>query len=218
MKKNKTTLYHLILDRSGSMNDCLHGTIESFNSQIATIKKVSQNYPDQKFLVSLTVFNNLVVHLQSASEVSEVKQLSTRNYIPNGGTALLDAIGNSILKIDEKFSASIENEEMSIVLVILTDGQENSSNYFNHNSIATLLKKKEASPNWTISFLSAGIDLSNFARRINVRSSNTRSFSKRNISVMTEEINSSIEDYARSKSLGQRKKDFFERKRNRKPS
>jgi len=218
MEKNKTTLYHLILDRSGSMKNCLNATIESFNSQIDTIKRVSQNYPDQNFLVSLTVFNDQVIHLHDAANVREVKPLTSRNYFPQNSTSLFDAIGESISKIDKRFGIQIENEEVSIVMVILTDGQENSSKKYSHNSISTLIKQKEASLNWTISFLSADIDLTRFARGINIRTSNIRSFSKRNMSGMTNEINISIEEYAKYKSIGERKKDFFSRLRNRKSS
>ena len=37
MKKRKT-IYHLIVDKSGSMSDCIDSTINGFNEQVNRIK------------------------------------------------------------------------------------------------------------------------------------------------------------------------------------
>lgn len=40
--KNKKTLYHFVLDRSGSMNNCSEATIDGFNAQVETIKNLQK--------------------------------------------------------------------------------------------------------------------------------------------------------------------------------
>jgi hypothetical protein len=55
--KNKTTLYHFIVDRSGSMYDCIDDTIGGFNAQLTSIEELKSECPDQKFLTSVTLFN-----------------------------------------------------------------------------------------------------------------------------------------------------------------
>ena len=47
MKKQKT-LYHLVLDRSGSMSDCISQTIDGFNEQIINIQQLEENFPEEQ--------------------------------------------------------------------------------------------------------------------------------------------------------------------------
>jgi hypothetical protein len=52
MKQTKT-IYHLILDRSGSMIDCLENTINGFNEQIHRIRRIKAEFPDDEMTVGL---------------------------------------------------------------------------------------------------------------------------------------------------------------------
>ena len=56
--KNKKTYYQIILDKSGSMYDCILTTVQGFNEQIQMIKKTSEKFAEQELLVSLTTFNH----------------------------------------------------------------------------------------------------------------------------------------------------------------
>ena len=38
--KNKKTLYHFVLDKSGSMENCRETTVNGFNSQLETINEL----------------------------------------------------------------------------------------------------------------------------------------------------------------------------------
>ena len=58
--KNKTTLYHFIVDQSGSMEGMEQQTIEGFNTQLEKIQELEKQMPEQKFLCSLTFFNSTV--------------------------------------------------------------------------------------------------------------------------------------------------------------
>jgi hypothetical protein len=56
--KNKKTLYHFVLDKSGSMFNCIESTVNGYNAQLETIQKLQQEYPEQQFLVSLTIYSS----------------------------------------------------------------------------------------------------------------------------------------------------------------
>ena len=47
--KNKKTLYHFILDKSGSMANCRVATVNGFNAQLGTIKDLQKKFPEQEF-------------------------------------------------------------------------------------------------------------------------------------------------------------------------
>ena len=47
MQKQKT-IYHLIVDKSGSMSDCIEQTISGFNEQVSKIREIEQSFPDQE--------------------------------------------------------------------------------------------------------------------------------------------------------------------------
>ena len=51
-------------------------------------------------------------------------------------TALLDAVGGSIDGIEKQYGEALKNDEMSIVMVIITDGYENASRYFTYHMVA----------------------------------------------------------------------------------
>ena len=58
--KNKTTLYHFIVDQSRSMTGMEQQAIEGFNTQLEKIQELEKQMPDQNFLCSLTFFNSEV--------------------------------------------------------------------------------------------------------------------------------------------------------------
>ena len=138
--KNKKTLYHFVLDKSGSMSNCKETTIEGFNNQLKTIEQLQKEFPEQEFEVSLTVFDNEVETLYSHVSINQFRPLTSNMYHPNGGTALLDAIGISINEIRIKNESLILDNEMSVVMVILTDGMENASRQFSYHRIADMIK------------------------------------------------------------------------------
>jgi hypothetical protein len=120
--KNKKTLYHFVVDKSGSMSNCIETTIAGFNSQLETIVQLQNAFPEQDFMASLTIFDNTVETIFSQVGIKYFTSLNYANYCPNGSTALLDAIGISINEIRIKNETYIISNEMSVVMVILTDG------------------------------------------------------------------------------------------------
>ncbi len=51
---NNKTYYHLIIDQSGSMSNCVNETISGFNEQLQMIRDMQRVHTSQQILVSLT--------------------------------------------------------------------------------------------------------------------------------------------------------------------
>lgn len=207
---NKKTLYHFVLDKSGSMGNCRETTVNGFNSQLETIKELQKEFPEQKFEVSLTIFNEHIDNVQSHVGVNSFDYLSLSRYEPNGGTALLDAIGMSINQIRMTNETKIINNEMSIVMVILTDGMENASREFTYHQIANLIKTLEATEKWNFTFLGADIDAIHTSKMLNIREENVISFNKRDMGNMMKDVSEGMRQYSNSKSVGKTKRDFLD--------
>ena len=208
--KNKKTLYHFVLDKSGSMENCRETTVNGFNAQLETIKELQKEFPEQEFEVSLTIFNEHIDHVQSHLGVNNFEYLSLLGYKPRGGTSLLDAIGMSINQIRVTNETKILNNEMSIVVVILTDGMENASREFTYHQIARTIEELEATEKWNFTFLGADIDAIHTSRMLNIRRENVVSFNKSDMSNMMNDVSEGMRQYTYSKSTGNIKKDFLD--------
>ena len=235
MPKNKKTYYLIILDKSGSMGSVIDETIQGFNEQVQMIKNLQQKHPEQEIIVSLTTFNENVSHdlfMQPPSELKEMKsayhtirrpifdRLDNQKtptssdkifyYRTSGMTALYDAIGKSVKKLKKNIKEEIKNDLASAVVVIITDGHENSSRKYSYDDIQKMIRKLEKSPNWTFSYLGATPDAVDIARGLNIRAHNTMRFEKKNMhGLFAQKLSASFDKYIASKNTGVISKDFL---------
>lgn len=193
--KNKTTLYHLIIDRSGSMSDCVNQTVSSFNEQVQSIGNLQNDFQDQTFLVSLTTFADLVTPVYERSDARDLPALQAHHYTPNGLTALNDAIGITIKQIDLIIGPMVERGEASVVVVILTDGGENCSKEFSGAAIAELIKGKESTGLWSFNFLGASFNAETVTAAYGLTAEKARSFDKVNMNVAMSKVSHSMRSY-----------------------
>ena len=131
---------YFILDRSGSMSIILDQTIKGFNSFVES--QINENGT-----MSLYLFDYEFLPVYEDLHINEVTPLNRQTYVPRGSTALLDAIGETIKRVKEE-----PGDE--IVIVILTDGIENSSCQYNSNDIKILIENSK----WTFMYLGANQD------------------------------------------------------------
>ena len=115
---------------------------------------------------------------------------------------MLDAIGDTISQI----SIQIQNSQIptTIVVVILTDGHENSSRFYNLVKIRNMISSLEESGNWTFSFIGATLDAVDVAEQMAIKKQNSFSFEKN-------EMNNSVWNKL-DKSMSR----YFENKKNNK--
>jgi len=133
-----------ILDRSGSMDVLKADAIDSFNTFIEEQKKV----PGEA-VVTAILFNDEYKALYEQKPLAEVPVLTPDIYRPMGTTALLQAICRAL--------ESPGKPEKGIV-VILTDGQENSSGpEYTKDRAASAVKALETK-GWQVHYLAANQD------------------------------------------------------------
>jgi len=208
--KNKKTIYHFVVDQSGSMSGSEGPTIEGFNSQLKTLQELKKESPDNEYIVSVTYFEDEVMDIVKFAAIEEIQLLSRENYRPGGMTALLDGIGKSIESIRRKYDQEIREDLASVVIVILTDGGENASKFYTQNLIAETIKELDATGKWTFSFLGADLDAVSASDNLNIRKENIISFSKGNYDKVMHQMSSSIRNYENMKSAGNMKSNLFD--------
>jgi uncharacterized protein YegL len=208
--KNKKTIYHFVVDQSGSMSGSEGPTIEGFNSQLKTLQQLKQEFPENEYVVSVTFFEDEVMDLVQFAPIEQIKMLSRESYKPGGLTALQDGIGKSIEAIRRKYDKEIQQDEASVVMVILTDGGENASKFYTRYLIGEMIKELDNTGKWTFSFLGAGLDALSVSHNLNIRRENIMSYDKQNICGMMDDMSESIRTYERAKSSGNLKSDLFD--------
>lgn len=145
---NHKSIVHLVLDKSGSMS-AIHGaTIEGVNHFIKETKLA-----DPTALYSEIQFDDDIVRRIQAQPIGEVELLDDKSYRMGGSTALLDAVGTAVSDIEK-----MESRPEKVVIVIMTDGQENASHEYTRESIKALVSKHEGEDNWQFLFLGADLD------------------------------------------------------------
>ena len=84
----------MVLDKSGSMSGLESDTIGGFNSMIEKEKKL-----DAKVNVTTVLFNDNIDTIYNREDIRRSKPLTDKEYEVGGTTALLDAVGSTILKV-----------------------------------------------------------------------------------------------------------------------
>ena len=164
MKKGLTELV-FILDRSGSMGGLESDTIGGFNGMLLKQKK-----EEGEANVTTVLFDDEIDVIHDRFPVEVVKPLTDEDYYVRGCTALLDAIGSTVKKIE-----NIQNrlpEEMraeKVIFVITTDGQENASQEYSYKMVKKMIEKHQEI-GWQFIFMGANIDAVKEAESLGIKS------------------------------------------------
>ncbi len=148
MKENFTHIVFL-LDRSGSMYDLTKETIGGYNSFINQQRKL-----EKKAIVTTVLFDDEYEILHDGVDIKNIENLTEKEYYARGCTALLDAIGKTII------NTSKGN---------MKEGNENASMEFRRDDIKKMIKDKSDKHNWQFMFLGANIDAVAEAESIGIR-------------------------------------------------
>jgi hypothetical protein len=153
MKKNLTHIA-IILDESRSMSTCKNDTIGGFNEFLNTQKKIKGEAN-----VTLVKFSDYYKVINDGVEINSVAILNESNYTPSNNTALLDAVGKTINHIGDRLASMKEkNKPEKVIMVIITDGEENSSREFSKTKVAEMIKHQREKYSWEFLFIGADID------------------------------------------------------------
>lgn len=147
------TIVNLILDKSGSMSPGWDDTVGGINSYIKSLKSKLHG----KVYFTLTLFDTHIEKVYQAVSLKQVKPLNKDTYFPDGFTALYDAVVETIEDTCEKIK-EFKDEKVNSLVVIMTDGQENSSVKHDLNCLRDLTTKLQKEERWTFVYLGANQD------------------------------------------------------------
>jgi uncharacterized protein YegL len=153
MKKDFSAIA-VIIDASDSMATLTQDTIGSFNQFLAEQKVV----PGEAAF-SLCTFNTHYSLVHDFIALANVPDLNAKTYRPTGGTALLDAMGTTIDSLGAKLATMPEEDRPSkVIVLVITDGEENSSHTFTLEQIKAKVTHQQEAYNWSFVFMGANID------------------------------------------------------------
>lgn len=162
--KNKVTELVFILDRSGSMSGLERDTIGGFNSMLAKQRRE----PGEAY-ISTVLFDNVSEVIHDRISISDVSDLTEKEYFVRGCTALLDAVGGAIHHIGNihKYARKEDVPERTL-FIITTDGMENASRRYTYEKVRSMIERQRKRYGWEFLFLGANIDAAAEAGRFGI--------------------------------------------------
>lgn len=165
MSINLTELV-FILDRSGSMGGLEKDTIGGYNSMLEKQKELGETR------VTTVLFDDKYELLWQQKPV-EAAKLSPETYYVRGMTALLDAVGKTIIEVGQRLAnTKKEHRPDKVIVAITTDGLENASEKFTYSKVKELIQHQENKYKWEFIFMGANIDVNEEADKLGINHSN----------------------------------------------
>lgn len=161
----KSTEIIFVIDKSGSMAHLAGDTIGGFNGFIE-----SQKALDGKATLTTVLFDTTWKTLHDGIDIHEVKPMTSADYSAYGGTAMLDAIGETIERVQNRHDELGAEKPDNVLFVITTDGEENSSHKFKKSQIEKMIKHQTNGHGWKFMFLGANMDAVKEANNIGISS------------------------------------------------
>jgi Mg-chelatase subunit ChlD len=147
----KTADLILIVDRSGSML----GYIEDQTQALHTMLTEQRQAPVST-RVTLVQFDTEIETVFQRKHLNQVGKLS---FQPRGGTALYDAIGQTVDRMGEVYAQLPEDKRPgTVTVVIVTDGLENSSIKYGAHRLKEMVQHQKDKYGWTFLYFGANQD------------------------------------------------------------
>lgn len=159
----KHTEIIFVIDASGSMAHLVGDTIGGFNGFIESQKSL-----DGKATLTTVLFDSSWRIIHNGVDLHEVKPMTTADYVAGGMTAMLDAIGETINRVQDRHDELGEEKPENVLFVITTDGEENSSRKFTKSQIEKMIKHQTNGHGWKFMFLGANMDAVKEAESIGI--------------------------------------------------
>lgn len=167
-QEDRTILINFVLDKSGSMEAIRTATISGFNEFLG-----DQQREGGDARMTLTLFDTDFFMTAEAVPVREIAPLDLRTYAPSGCTALYDAIGHTMRVTDDYVAAQKPDQ---VLFVIMTDGEENSSREFDHDTIFKLIRDRQKTAGYEFVYLGANQDAYAVSERMGMAAGHAMSY------------------------------------------
>ena len=164
----KTQIYNLIiLDKSGSMSSIAKAAISGFNETVGGIRSAQERFKDtQEHYVSLMIFCDCQkTMVYDKVPVTEVKELTRKEYQPCCCTPLYDAMGISINALYKDIK---DKEDATAMVTIITDGLENASKEYSGKAIKALVEQMKEKEGWNFAYIGTNQDVEAVSASLNI--------------------------------------------------
>ncbi len=175
-------------------------TIGGFNAFIE-----EQSQLEGETIVTVALFDDRYEILWNGVNANKIK-LTDKEYFVRGCTALLDAVGKTILDVGYRLSKTNEDERPGkVIFVITTDGLENASREFTFKKVKELINHQQEKYGWEFIFMGANIDAAKEADSIGISRKDAFNYEASDIGV--QEMYNIVSDVVLEKRQGKRKND-----------
>lgn len=180
------TYIGIVVDRSGSMSSIVNDVIGGYNTFINEQKKLGNAK------VSVVRFDDRVEVIHDNVDIHTIPDATVDTFAPRGSTALLDSIKYTV-DLANKYINSQINKPSKVMIVILTDGEENSSRECTRKDIFEIIREHEDKFNWEFIFLAANQDAIKTGSDMGMKATNCMDFSNEK----TPQVFRSVTEYAK---------------------
>ena len=143
-----------ILDRSGSMQKLTGDVIGGYNSFLA-----QQRQEPGAAEVTTVLFDDKYEIIASAVDLQEAPDMTSSTYYARGTTALLDAVGKTIMETVGRMEKDGGcPAKRRVLFMIMTDGLENASREYDKATVKALIETTSNNYHWDYLFMGANID------------------------------------------------------------
>ncbi len=161
-------IYNLIiLDESGSMCSIERQAVSAINETFQGIRNARKANPEQNYFISLVVFEGSGVSgvrtLRDRVSIENIEDIKPEEYCPGACTPLYDAMGIAINDLRK-----VTKESDPVLVTIITDGMENSSEEYSGMAIKKLVSEQRES-GWTFAYIGANQDAVEVARELDIK-------------------------------------------------
>lgn len=157
----KKTFIAMILDETGSMSSRRKTAIDSTNEFINAHKEIKDCFISlitfdkrHQFSIAPGATVESVRFVYENISAAETPALTEAQYSPQGMTNLYDAIGSSIRRME---AATKTHDDPTVIIMVNTDGEENSSTEFDGPTVRKMIEEKKAA-GWQFVFIGEELD------------------------------------------------------------
>ena len=143
------------------------------------LKKVNLNHSitsKNNLTISYGVFNTELSIFKVKPNFSSLND-EFKKVKPEGLTALYDAIGLSVAYLQQNFSIHNEDKSITVIFIILTDGNDNASKRYQPAQISQYIKRLQKEK-WNFIFMGADLDCREINTILNVPNFKYYNFNK----------------------------------------
>lgn len=195
MTDAQLTHLYFLLDRSGSMESIKADTEGGFDAFIR-----EQRALPGACQVTLVQFDTDYELVYAARPIAQVPPLTLH---PRGSTALLDAMGRLITETGERLAGMDEAQRPGTVVVgIMTDGEENASREWTHAAIKALVERQTRDYGWQFLYLGADQDAIEVGARLGVAAEQSITYGRGAVAPAMASLSANVGAYRSAKAAG----------------